>query len=99
MAKQKRRAFTKEYKTEVLEPCRKSGKSIGAIAKDLDSRSVSYLRTDSERGSHTNFLTRPTRPPTICTAMRLSIPTRSPKHESPSSTGRSGRSSRRASIL
>ena len=35
MAKQKRRSFTKDYKAEVVDLCRKSGKSIGAIAKDL----------------------------------------------------------------
>ena len=27
--------FTKEFKAEIVELCRKSGKSIGAIAKDL----------------------------------------------------------------
>lgn len=35
MSKQKRRSFSKEYKAEVVELCRKSGKSIGAIAQDL----------------------------------------------------------------
>jgi transposase len=36
MAKRKRRSFSKEYKAEVVELIRKSGKSIGAVAKDLD---------------------------------------------------------------
>jgi transposase len=36
MARRKRRAFSKTYKAEVVELVRKSGKSIGAIAKDLD---------------------------------------------------------------
>ena len=36
MGRRKRRAFTEEYKAEVVALVRKSGKSIGAIAKDLD---------------------------------------------------------------
>jgi transposase len=36
MGKRKRRSFTKEYKAEVVELIRKSGKSIGAVASDLD---------------------------------------------------------------
>ncbi len=36
MAKRKRRSFTKEYKAEVVELIRKSGKSIGAVARELD---------------------------------------------------------------
>lgn len=36
MEKRKRRAFTSEYKAEVVDLCRKGGKSIGAVAKDLD---------------------------------------------------------------
>ena len=36
MEKRKRRAFTKTPKAEVVELVRKSGKSIGAVAKDLD---------------------------------------------------------------
>ncbi len=36
MAKRKRRAFTDEYKAEVVELIRRSGKSIGAVAKELD---------------------------------------------------------------
>jgi transposase len=36
MTKRKRRAFSAEYKAEVVELIRTSGKSIGAVAKDLD---------------------------------------------------------------
>jgi transposase len=36
MAKRKRRAFSAEYKAEVVELIRKSGKSIGAVARELD---------------------------------------------------------------
>jgi transposase len=36
MEKRKRRSFTKAYKAEVVELIRKSGKSIGAIAQELD---------------------------------------------------------------
>jgi transposase len=35
MAKRKRRAFAPAYKAEVVELVRASGKSIGAVAKDL----------------------------------------------------------------
>jgi transposase-like protein len=36
MAKRKRRAFSAAYKAEVVELIRKSGKSVGAIARELD---------------------------------------------------------------
>ncbi len=36
MGKRKRRSFTDEYKAEVVELIRKSGKSIGAVARELD---------------------------------------------------------------
>jgi transposase len=36
MERRKRRAFTKAYKAEVVELVRKSGKSIGAVAQELD---------------------------------------------------------------
>ncbi len=36
MAKRKRRSFTKEYKAEVVDLIRKSGKSTGAISGELD---------------------------------------------------------------
>ncbi len=35
MTKRKRRAFTDEYKAEVVELIRKSGKSVGAVAREL----------------------------------------------------------------
>ncbi len=36
MEKRKRRSFTREYKAEVVKLIRKSGKSVGAVARDLD---------------------------------------------------------------
>ncbi len=36
MARRKRRSFTREYKAEVAELIRKSGKNIGAVASELD---------------------------------------------------------------
>ena len=36
MERRKRRAFTNAYKAEVVELVRKSGKSIGVVAKELD---------------------------------------------------------------
>jgi transposase len=36
MAKRKRRSFSKEYKAEVVGLIRKSGKSVGAVARELD---------------------------------------------------------------
>ena len=36
MEKRKRRSFTREYKAEVVELIRKSGRSIGAVASELD---------------------------------------------------------------
>jgi transposase len=36
MAKMTRRSFTKEYKAEVVELVRKSGKTVGAICRELD---------------------------------------------------------------
>ncbi len=36
MAKRKRRFFTEEYKAEVVGLIRKSGKSVGAVARELD---------------------------------------------------------------
>ena len=36
MERRKRRAFTKAYKAEVVELVRKSGKSIGVVAKELN---------------------------------------------------------------
>ncbi len=36
MAKRKRRSFTREYKAEVVDLIRQSGKSVGAVARELD---------------------------------------------------------------
>ena len=36
MSKRERRSFTKEYKAEVVDLVRHSGKSVGAICRDLD---------------------------------------------------------------
>jgi len=36
MAKRKRRAFTKEFKAEAVRTVRDSGKSVAAVARDLD---------------------------------------------------------------
>ena len=36
MAKRKRRSFTKEYKAEVVELIRQSGKTVGAVSRELD---------------------------------------------------------------
>ncbi len=36
MKRRKRRAFSKEYRAEVVALIRKGGKSIGAVARDLD---------------------------------------------------------------
>ncbi len=35
MEKRKRRKFTKEYKAEVVDLIRKSGKSVGAVSSEL----------------------------------------------------------------
>ena len=57
MAKRKRRVFSSEYKTEVVELVRKSGRSIGAVAKQLDltetavRRWVEQEEVDQGRGS------------------------------------------------
>jgi transposase-like protein len=36
MAKRKRRAFTKEFKAEAVRVVRESGKTVGAVARELD---------------------------------------------------------------
>ena len=36
MAKRKRRSYTREYKAEVVDLIRKSGKTVGAVARELD---------------------------------------------------------------
>ena len=56
MEKRKRRSFTKAYKAEVVELVRRSGKSIGAVAKELDltetalRKWVGQAEVDSGRG-------------------------------------------------
>jgi transposase len=56
MEKRKRRSFSKHYKPEVVELIRKSGKSIGAVARELDlsetavRRWVTQAEIDSGRG-------------------------------------------------
>jgi transposase len=56
MEKRKRRSFTKAYKAEVVELVRRSGKSIGAVAKELDLTETSLrewvrqAEVDSGRG-------------------------------------------------
>ena len=56
MAKRKRRAFSAEYKAEVVELIRTSGKSIGAVSRDLDLTEtavrawVQQAEVDSGRG-------------------------------------------------
>jgi len=57
MAKRKRRSFTKEYKAEVVELIRKSGKSVGAVVRELDltetaaRRWIQQAETDSGGGA------------------------------------------------
>jgi transposase len=36
MAKRKRRAFTNEFKAQTVRLVRENGKSVGAVARDLD---------------------------------------------------------------
>ncbi len=49
MAQRKRRAFTDEYKAEVVELIRRSGKSIGAVAKELDLTETAVRRGSTRR--------------------------------------------------
>ena len=57
MAKRKRRAFTREYKAEVVELIRRSGRSVWAISKELGltetavRRWVEQAEVDQGRGS------------------------------------------------
>ena len=56
MTKRKRRSFTKEYKAEVVDLIRKSGRSVGAVSRDLGltetavRRWVSQAEVDSGGG-------------------------------------------------
>ncbi len=57
MERRKRRSFSREYKAEVVELVRSSGKSIGAIARELDLGEtalrawVQQAEVDAGRGS------------------------------------------------
>ena len=57
MAKGKRRAFTKEFKAQTVRLVRDSGKSIGAVARELDlaetavRRWVQQAEVDAGRGT------------------------------------------------
>jgi len=57
MAKRKRRAFTREYKAEVVGLVRRSGRTIGAISKELGltetavRRWVNQAEIDEGRGA------------------------------------------------
>jgi transposase len=57
MAKRKRRAFTREYKAEVVGLIRRSGRSIGAVSKELGltetavRRWVEQMEVDQGRGT------------------------------------------------
>ena len=63
MKKRIRRSFTKEYKAEVVELIRKSGKSIGAVTRDLGltetavRRWITQAEIDSGRGGSSGALT------------------------------------------
>ncbi len=48
MRRRKRRAFSKEYKAEVVALVRKGGKSIGAVASDLDLSETAVRRWVSQ---------------------------------------------------
>ena len=48
MGKRKRRTFTKEYKAEVVKLIRTGGKSIGAVASDLDLSETAVRRWVSQ---------------------------------------------------
>ena len=50
MEKRKRRSFSKEYKAEVVELIRKSGKSIGAVARELDLAETAVRRWVQQAG-------------------------------------------------
>ena len=48
MKRRKRRAFSKEYKADVVALIRKGGKSIGAVAKDLGLSETAVRRWASQ---------------------------------------------------
>ena len=48
MSKRKRRSFTKEYKAEVVGLISKGGRSIGAVARELDLSETAVRRWDAQ---------------------------------------------------
>ena len=48
MGKRTRRSFSNEYKAEVVELVRRSGKSVGAICRDLDLTETAVRRWASQ---------------------------------------------------
>jgi len=48
MKRRRRRSFSKEYKAEVVALVRKGGKSIGAVARDLDLSETAVRRWASQ---------------------------------------------------
>ena len=50
MAKRKRRSFTKEHKAEVVELIRRSGKSVGAVARKLGLTETAVRRWVQQAG-------------------------------------------------
>ena len=48
MEKRKRRSFSKQYKAEVVELIRSSGKGIGAVARELDLSETAVRRWDAQ---------------------------------------------------
>ena len=48
MEKRKRRSFSKEYKAEVVELIRTSGRSIGTVAGELDLSETAVRRWDAQ---------------------------------------------------
>jgi transposase len=50
MGKRTRRSFSKEYKAEVVELVRKSGKTVGAICRELDLTETAVRRWVNQTG-------------------------------------------------
>ena len=48
MAKRKRRAFTTEFKAETVRLVRESGKSVGAVARELDLTETALRESERE---------------------------------------------------
>ncbi len=56
MSKKTRRSFTKEYKVEVVELIRKSGKTVGAVCRDLDLTETAVRHIQRSLVRHDPFL-------------------------------------------